>query len=69
MKQRLQVHGMHCASCAMLIDDELEELEGVKASSTSYARQRTDVDFDESRVGVQQLVGKIAELGYDAHPA
>lgn len=69
MKQQLQVQGMHCASCAMLIDDELEELEGVKASSTSYARQKTDVDFDESRVGIQELVGKIAELGYDARPA
>lgn len=69
MKQRLQIQGMHCASCAMLIDDELEELEGVKASSTSYARQKTDIDFDESRVGVGQLVAKIADLGYDAHPA
>lgn len=69
MKQQLQIQGMHCASCAMLIDDELEELAGVKSSSTSYARQKADVDFDESRVGIDQLVGKIAELGYDARPA
>ncbi len=26
---RLNVDGMHCASCAMLIEEELEELDGV----------------------------------------
>lgn len=69
MKEKLQINGMHCASCAMLIDDELEEVSGVRASDTSYARQLTQVQFDENQVGVSDLVAKIAELGYHAEPA
>lgn len=68
MKQQLKIQGMHCASCAMLIDDELEELAGVKTASSSYARQKTEVEFDESRVGIGTIIAKVAELGYSADP-
>src|SRR5205085_6844385 len=33
-----KISGMHCTSCAMNIDGEIEELEGVLSSSTHYAR-------------------------------
>lgn len=69
MKQQLNVEGMHCASCAMTIDGELEELDGVKQSKTSYAKQKTEVEYDESKLSTGALVATIAELGYRATPA
>ncbi len=46
-KAKLKVSGMHCASCAANIDHALEELEGIKKASTSYARSRTKLEFDD----------------------
>lgn len=38
-KQKLLIRGMHCSSCAMTIDEELEELEGVAEARTSFRKQ------------------------------
>lgn len=32
--RRYRVTGMHCASCGLLVDDELEDLPGVRRSET-----------------------------------
>lgn len=69
MRQQLKVQGMHCASCAMLIDEELEELDGVREASTSYVKQKTEVEFDEGVVGIGAIIAKVAELGYSAAQA
>lgn len=41
-KIKLKIDGMHCTSCAMTIDMDLENLEGVKQSQTSYAKMETN---------------------------
>lgn len=64
MKQDLKIQGMHCASCAMNIDDELEDIDGVRKSKTSYARQRTRVEFDEALVSLSAISATIETLGY-----
>ena len=64
-KEKLKIEGMHCASCAMNIDEELEELEGVQESNTSYRKQTTEVSFDESRTDLAQIDDAIRALGYE----
>lgn len=56
---------MHCASCATMIDLDLEDLPGVKKSSTNYAKQITQVEFDSSLVPVEILKSTIAKAGYN----
>lgn len=63
--EKLVIKGMHCASCAMNIDDELEELEGIVEAKTSYRKQRTEVVFDETRTGLDTIHKTIRGLGYD----
>lgn len=63
--EKLRIEGMHCASCAMNIDEELEELEGVQESRTSYRKQTTEVSFDESRTGLDDIDRAIKGLGYE----
>ncbi|MFA5134502.1 MAG: heavy metal-associated domain-containing protein [Patescibacteria group bacterium] len=65
----LKISGMHCSSCAMSIDGALEEIEGIHESSTSYAKQRTQVLFDPQRVSRSQIVKAISELGYSVRDA
>lgn len=63
---KLRVDGMHCVSCALSIDERLEELDGVSSAATSFHRGQTTVRYDESRLGLADLRSTIAELGYDA---
>lgn len=67
-KTKLKVSGMHCASCAVNIDDSLEDLEGVRKASTSFARGRTKLEFDETTVDLETVRSVIGELGYQAQP-
>ncbi len=57
---------MHCTSCAFNIDGEFEDIIGVKRSSTSYAKQTTEVEYDENLVNVTQLQEIVAKLGYSS---
>ena len=69
-KKKLKITGMHCTSCAMNIDGDLEDLvEGIKSSSTNYAKQETEVEYDEKKVNVEKIIKQINETGYKAEVA
>ncbi len=61
-----KIIGMHCTSCSINIDGELEEIEGVHSSSTSYAKQQTIVKYDTSKVTPQKIITIIKSVGYEA---
>jgi copper chaperone len=60
------VTGMHCASCAILIDETLEELPGVVSSSTDLRRGTTTVEYDPGQASADQITAEIVSLGYAA---
>lgn len=64
-KLKLKIEGMHCSSCAMNIDFDLEDL-GVKSAKTSYAKQETEVEFDEGKIQPQKIIEQIKKTGYKA---
>ena len=64
MNTIIRIDGMHCASCAMSIDDTLERLDGVRRAKTSYARGLVKVDHDPERVDGQRLRDAITHAGY-----
>jgi P-type Cu+ transporter len=65
--KKFKILGMHCVSCAMNIDGELEDTEGVKSCNTSYAKQETEVEFDEKKVDEEKIVEIIKSVGYTAN--
>ncbi len=67
-KKIFQIEGMHCTSCALLIDEELEELAGVVRTKTSYAKQLAEVEYDEKQTDERKIVAAIAGVGYKAQP-
>jgi len=65
-KIKLKIDGMHCSSCAMNIDMDLEDIDGVKDVRTNYAKGITEVEFDEGKQSVDQLISIIDKTGYNA---
>ncbi len=69
-KIKLKIIGMHCTSCAMSIDGDLEDyVKGVQASHTNYAKQVCEVEYDEGKVKVEEIIKQIKETGYEAQAA
>lgn len=64
-----QVSGMHCSSCSILIDEAVEELDGVASSTTSLRKKLTTVTLDPALCDPEQVVAAIQEAGYQATPA
>ena len=62
----LVVEGMHCASCGLLIDDALEDTDGVGRAATDVRRGRTVVWFDPTRTTQLRLKEVVEESGYRA---
>ena len=60
-----KISGMHCTSCAMDIDFELEDLNGVKEAKTNYAKQEAMVNYDPKMVTTEQIMAVIKKLGYE----
>ena len=65
MKKIIPIKGMHCASCAVLIEKDLQKLDGVKDVSANYAMERVSVDFDETKVNADRLYQSIRDTGYE----
>lgn len=61
-----RVEGMHCGSCALLIDDALQDLPGVHRTQTSIKQRRSTVELDVSQSSAQDVISAITELGYRA---
>ena len=61
-----KISGMHCTSCCMNIDGELEDVDGVISASTSYAKAQSVVEFDPDKVTAKRLQEIIRGLGYKA---
>lgn len=64
--KKLKIEGMHCSSCAMSIDFDLEDLAGVKTAKTSYAKGECDIEFEEEIVAVETIITTIEKTGYKA---
>lgn len=63
---KLKIDGMHCTSCAMLIDGDLEDLEGVKSAETSFHKQECEVEIEAGKVEVDKLIETVKKTGYQA---
>jgi copper chaperone CopZ len=61
-----RVEGMHCGSCALLIDDTLEDLPGVRDTQTTIKAGRATVELDLTHNGPEDVIATITELGYRA---
>lgn len=66
VKGNFKIEGMHCTSCAMDIDFDLEDLDGVIDAKTSYAKGQTEVQFDDDKTNIEGIIESIKKTGYKA---
>ncbi len=62
--QTYKVKGMHCASCASIIEKTFKKTDGVHNAEVNYATETAKVSFDESKTSPHHLSKKIEPLGY-----
>lgn len=65
-KKKFKIENMHCSSCAMSIDFDLEDVDGIRSSKTSYAKQICEVEYEEGKVDPKNIIEQIKKTGYDA---
>lgn len=61
----LKITGMHCTSCAINVDFELEDLAGVVEAKTNYAKQISVVTYDPKKVHQKQIIAAIRTMEYE----
>ena len=64
MKTELQVSGMNCGSCELLVTEALEDLEGVISVDASHLKSAVTVDYDPNMVGLPTIAAVIEEQGF-----
>ncbi len=62
--QTYKIKGMHCASCAGIIEKTLKKNEGVESAEVNYGTENAKISFDETKTNPQELSKKIEPLGY-----
>jgi len=64
-KKSFPIVGMHCASCAKLIERKLSKIPGVLSCAVNYGSEQATIEADE-KVKDGDLTNAVADIGYKA---
>lgn len=62
-KKVFPIVGMHCASCRLLIEKMVKKLDGINAVNVNYATEKMVVEFDESKLSIDDIKKAVASAG------
>ncbi len=65
-KAFFSITGMHCASCAQIIERSLRKVSGVQEANVNFAIEKATIAFDSEHVGMQELIDVVKKAGYGA---
>ena len=68
-KVRLDIFGMHCASCASNIESALKRLPGVFGAQVNFATEKAYIEFEPQKLETKDLIMAIEKIGYKANLA
>ncbi len=64
MKQTFPIVGMHCASCAIVIDKTLSKATGVHSVEVNYATEKAVIVYNSEQTNPQTLSKLLKKFGY-----
>lgn len=67
MKKDFKVTGMTCAACSSRVEIVLNKMEGVTKAEVNLATEDLHIDYDDSKLNTQDIIGKIEKAGYGAY--
>ncbi|MFA5778232.1 MAG: heavy metal translocating P-type ATPase [Candidatus Paceibacterota bacterium] len=59
-----RIKGMHCASCASIIERTVKKINGVENISVNNGTENASISFDESKTNFDQFNEKLEPIGY-----
>lgn len=62
----LTISGMHCSSCANIIERQLKKVTGVSEARVNFASEKASIVYDPSLVKITDLGDAVAKAGYKA---
>ncbi len=65
-KTSFPIIGMHCASCAKLIERSLKKTPGVLDAAVNYGSEQASVEFNESTTNLETIGKSVESAGYKA---
>lgn len=68
MKTTFKVPDMTCPNCAMHLEGLEDEIPGVSSISASYRKLIMEVEFDETKVKIEDILHAANEIGYHPEP-
>ena len=66
MQIQLKIAGMHCTACSARIEKVLNSKEAVRVASVNFVGETANVDFDERKTSVEELISWIEKIGFEA---
>jgi Cu+-exporting ATPase len=66
IKKQYNISGMHCASCALVIENNLKKLPGVRNAGVNYATQKATVEYDCQNCNDEGVIKAVQQSGYEA---
>src|SRR3989344_3471056 len=59
-----RIKGMHCASCALIIEKTLKKEGGVNSVEVNYGTEAAKISYDKEKTNISKLSEKIKPFGY-----
>mgnify|MGYP001066773325 CR=1 FL=1 len=63
-KTTLEIEGMECPNCSMILESVEDKLEGVLMVEASYHKGQMKIEYDEKQITIQQIKAEVKRLGY-----
>jgi copper chaperone len=60
----IQVTGMRCSGCEMLVSEALEEMDGVSKAKASHQTGVIEVEYDPAKADLETMKKVIEEQGF-----
>lgn len=60
---KIKITGMHCTSCAMLLEGEADDMDGVDEANCNYAKGILQIKSDDENI-VEHVIKMIEKNGY-----
>ncbi|MDD1683432.1 MAG: heavy metal translocating P-type ATPase [Methanoregula sp.] len=64
-KAELKITGMHCATCAVNIEESLSKIKDVTKAQVNFGTDTAHVEFDPAKVSLPEIEKAIKDVGYD----
>jgi Cu+-exporting ATPase len=67
-KEILNITGMTCASCANVVERHVGKIEGVASATVNLAAEKLNVEFDETRTNMGNIIEAVTKAGFGVEP-